>query len=214
MFAGEYTFDVKYDGAPVPGGPFKVKATHGFDPKRVKVYGPGLKGGVVNKPNEFTIETVNAGNGGLGLSINGPSEAKVNVVDNRNGTLTVQYIPDEGGDYNIGVKFGDQQVPGSPFKVPIQAELDASKVTASGPGVDPENCRATSELTFKVNAKKSAKAPLDVQVSTDKGPIAEKPIIKDNGDGTFDVSYKPPPVGSPCNVKVTYGGKDIKDRLV
>lgn len=103
---------------------------------------------------------------------------------------------------------------GSPFKVPVQGEVDASKVTASGPGVDPNNCRATDSLSFKVNAKKSAKAPLGVEISTDKGPIADKPIIKDNNDGTYDVSYKPPPEGSPCNVKVTYGGKDIKGRYV
>lgn len=93
------------------------------------------------------------------------------------------------------MKFGDQQVPGSPFKVPVKAEVDASKVTASGPGVDPNNCRAAESLTFKVDAKKSAKAPLAVVVSTDKGPIAEKPVIKDNGNGTYDVTYKPPPEG-------------------
>ena len=103
---------------------------------------------------------------------------------------------------------------GSPFKVPVQGEVDASKVTASGPGVDPNNCRATNSLSFKMKTKKSAKAPLGVEISTDKGPIADKPIIKDNNDGTYDVSYKPPPEGSPCNVKVTYGGKDIKGRYV
>ncbi|KAH9410258.1 hypothetical protein TYRP_010016 [Tyrophagus putrescentiae] len=207
---GEYSFDLKYDDSPVPGTPAKVKATQGFDPKRVKVYGPGIEQGFVNQPNEFTVETLGAGNGGLGLSIEGPTEAKVKCLDNRNGTCSVQYVPDEGGDYDISVRFGDQHVPGSPFKVPVKAEVDASKVTASGPGVDPNNCRAAEELTFKVDAKKSAKAPLDVQVSTDKGPIAEKPVIKDNGNGTYDVTYKPPPEGSPCNVKVTYGGKDIK----
>lgn len=234
-YLGEYSFDLKYDDSPVPGTPAKVKATQGFDPKRVKVYGPGIEQGFVNQPNEFTVETLGAGNGGLGLSIEGPTEAKVKCLDNRNGTCSVQYVPDEGGDYDISVRFGDQHVPGklfslvtyccvlviyqlllsisgSPFKVPVKAEVDASKVTASGPGVDPNNCRAAEELTFKVDAKKSAKAPLDVQVSTDKGPIAEKPVIKDNGNGTYDVTYKPPPEGSPCNVKVTYGGKDIKGR--
>ena len=99
----------------MPGTPSKVKAKAGFDPKRVKVYGPGIEKGFVNKPNEFTIETTNAGNGGLGLSINGPSEAKVKCLDNRNGTCSVQYTPDEGGEYEIAVKFGDQQVPSKLF---------------------------------------------------------------------------------------------------
>ena len=101
---------------------------------------------------------------------------------------------------------------GSVFKVPVQSEVDASKVTASGNGVDPENCRAVAALTFKVDAKRSAKAPLEVQVTGDKGPIAQKPEIKDNKDGTYDVTYVPPPEGSKCDVKVTYGGKDIAGR--
>ncbi|XP_027200604.2 filamin-A-like [Dermatophagoides pteronyssinus] len=207
---GEYTFDCKYDDSQIPGMPQKVKAKAGFDPKKVKVFGPGIEKGYANQPNEFTVVTAGAGNGGLGIAIEGPSEPKVTCIDNRDGSCTVQYIPDDPGNYNIAVKFGDQQVPGSPFKVPVQGEVDASKVTASGPGVDPNNCRATDSLSFKVNAKKSAKAPLGVEISTDKGPIADKPIIKDNNDGTYDVTYKPPPEGSPCNVKVTYGGKDIK----
>lgn len=88
--------------------------------------------------------------------------------------------------------------------------MDASKVTASGPGVDPKNCRAAEKLSFKVNAKKSARAPLNVEITDDKGPLPEKPVVVDNNDGTYEVSYKPPPEGSACNVKVTYGGKDIQ----
>ncbi|OTF78150.1 hypothetical protein BLA29_000380 [Euroglyphus maynei] len=207
---GEYTFDCKYDDSQISGMPQKIKAQAGFDPKKVKVFGPGIEKGYASQPNEFTVVTAGAGNGGLGIAIEGPSEPKVNCIDNRDGSCTVQYIPDDPGNYNIAVKFGDQQVPGSPFKVPVQGEVDASKVTATGPGVDPNHCRATDSLTFKVNAKKSAKAPLGVEISSDKGPIPDKPIIKDNGDGTYDVTYKPPSEGSPCNVKVTYGDKDIK----
>ena len=101
---------------------------------------------------------------------------------------------------------------GSVFKVPVQSEVDASKVTASGPGVDPENCRAAASLPFKVNAKRSAKAPLEVQVTSDKGVMPQKPEITDNKDGTYSVNYVPPPEGSKCDVKVTYGGKDIVGR--
>ena len=85
-------------------------------------------------------------------------------------------------------------------------------MTASGPGVDPELCRAAATLPFKVNAKRSAKAPLEVQVISDKGPMPQKPEIKENKDGTYDVTYVPPPEGSKCEVKVTYGGKDISGR--
>ena len=73
----------------------------------------------MKQPNEFTIETLGAGNGGLGLGIQGPTEPKVKCLDNRNGTCTVSYIPEDGGDYDITVKFGDQHVPGLFFTLKL-----------------------------------------------------------------------------------------------
>ena len=35
----------------------------------------------------------------------------------KDGTCTVDYIPTEEGDYDVNVKFGDEHIPGSPFKV-------------------------------------------------------------------------------------------------
>lgn len=60
-----------------------------------------------------------AGTGGLGLAIEGPSEAKMTCKDNRDGSCSVEYIPTEPGDYDVSIKFADQHIPGSPFKVNI-----------------------------------------------------------------------------------------------
>jgi len=61
------------------------------------------------------VETRGAGQGGLGLSIEGPSEAKMNCVDNRDGSCTVEYLPTKAGDYDVGIKFAEQNIPGSEF---------------------------------------------------------------------------------------------------
>ena len=61
---------------------------YGCDPNRVKVFGDGLEKGIVDEPNTFTIETKNAGAGGLGLAIEGPSEALMQCEDNKDGTAT------------------------------------------------------------------------------------------------------------------------------
>ena len=37
--------------------------------------------------------------------------------DNQDGSCTVDYVPTEEGDYDIAIKFSDEHVPGSPFKV-------------------------------------------------------------------------------------------------
>ncbi|XP_067124657.1 LOW QUALITY PROTEIN: filamin-A-like [Centruroides vittatus] len=206
---GRHTIDISYDGVPVPGSPFKVNVMRGCDPRKCKAFGPGLEHGIVNQVNTFTVETKGAGSGGLGLAIEGPSEAKMTCRDNRDGSCTVEYIPTEEGQYDIGIKFADQHISGSPFKIPVTQDVDASKVKAYGPGVEPNNCRAGVPLSFTVDAKKSGKAPLDVDIQTDRGPLPKKPDIKDNRDGTYTVTYFPPPENSKCNVNVKYGGKPI-----
>lgn len=58
-----------------------------------------------------------AGTGGLGLAVEGPSEAKMTCKDNRDGSCTVEYVPLEAGEYDVSIKYADQHIPGSPFKV-------------------------------------------------------------------------------------------------
>lgn len=63
------------------------------------------------------FEFAGAGTGGLGLAIEGPSEAKMACKDNRDGSCSVEYLPTEAGEYDVSIKFSNQHIPGSPFKV-------------------------------------------------------------------------------------------------
>lgn len=72
----------------------------------------GLEGGLTNTDQVFTIDTKGAGRGDLALFIDGPVEARINCVDNQDGTCTVDYLPTKPGDYNVSVKFADQEIPG------------------------------------------------------------------------------------------------------
>nr|CAD7196862.1 unnamed protein product [Timema douglasi] len=199
---GRHTIDILYDGLPIPGSPFVVNVRRGCDPKKCRAFGPGLQKGIVEKANTFTVETKGAGTGGLGLSIEGPSEAKMTCKDNRDGSCSVEYIPTEPGEYDVSIRFADQHIPGSPFKVPVDKCVDASLVKAYGPGLEPSQCRTGSPLTFKVDASKSGKAPLDVKIRSERGALPQHPVIKDNGDGTYDVTYTPPPEGSTVKASV------------
>lgn len=82
-FLGSCKYKVTVDGIPVPDSPFPVKVESGCDPSMVKVYGPGIEFGKLNSENKFTIETKGAGTGALGLSVEGPTEAKMTCTDNR-----------------------------------------------------------------------------------------------------------------------------------
>ncbi len=164
---GDHEIDLRYDGTPLPDSPFPVTAVRGCNPDKVKAYGDGLEKGIVDEPNSFTIETRNAGTGGLGIAVEGPAEAEMNCVDNKDGTCTVEYVPVEEGDYDVNIKFDDAHIPGSPFKVPVttkdgKPKADARKVTAYGPGLEPGNVFPGKPTSFIVDASNTGEAPVEV----------------------------------------------------
>uniref|UniRef100_M3ZRE7 Filamin A n=1 Tax=Xiphophorus maculatus TaxID=8083 RepID=M3ZRE7_XIPMA len=214
MYAVEYTpyeegphsVEVCYDGSPVPKSPFRVAVTEGCDPARVRVHGPGLKSGITNKPNKFMVETRGAGTGGLGLAMEGPSEAKMSCTDNKDGSCSVEYIPYEPGTYNLNITYGGQPVKGSPFSVPVSDTVDSTKVKCQGPGLG-SNVRANIPQEFTVDASKAGVAPLQVRVQGPKG-VVEPVEVVDNGDQTHTVNYVPTREG-PYSINVLYADEEI-----
>lgn len=92
----------------------------------------------------------------------------------------------------------------------VDKNIDPKAVKAFGPGIDPVHCRAETPMTFKIDASKSAKAPLAVNLRSDRGPIQHQ--IIDLRDGTYEVSYNPPPEGSTVQANVTWDGVNIPNR--
>lgn len=85
----------------------------------VTAYGPGLIYGVCGEPGNFSISTKDVGPGGLSLSIEGPGKATISCHDNKDGTISVSYLPTDPGEYKIGVIFGGKHIRGSPFSAKI-----------------------------------------------------------------------------------------------
>ncbi|XP_015254890.1 PREDICTED: filamin-C-like [Cyprinodon variegatus] len=203
---GLHLIEVLLDDVSVPKSPFRVSVTEGCDPSRVRAFGPGLEEGLVNKSNSFTVETRGAGTGGLGLAIEGPSEAKMSCQDNKDGSCSVEYIPFTPGEYDVNISFGGLPIPGSPFRVPVRQLVDPSKVRCSGPGLG-GGVRAHVPQTFTVDSSKAGVAPLEVQLYGPTG-VAEPVIVKDNGDGSHTVNYTPASDG-PYMVCVKYADQEV-----
>ncbi|XP_062318218.1 filamin-C-like isoform X2 [Osmerus eperlanus] len=203
---GMHLIEVLYDDVAVPKSPFRVSVVEGCDPTRVRAYGPGLEGGLVNKSNCFTVETRGAGTGGLGLTIEGASEAKMSCKDNKDGSCSVEYVPFTPGDYDVNINFGGHPIPGSPFRVPVNDVVDPSKVKCSGPGLG-TGVRAHVPQTFTVDSALAGKASLEVQLYGPSGS-AEPVGVKNNGDGTHTVHYTPAQDG-PYTVSVKYAQQEV-----
>ena len=142
---GPHQVNISFAGQPVPTSPRTVQGVLDkavkptAQPGKVKAFGPGLRGGIANSRAEFTIDTREAGSGGLGLTIEGPCEAKIDAYDRGDGTCDVHYWPTEAGDYTINISFADKPIPGSPFKAEVQPSkrVDVSGVKVTGPGIEP-----------------------------------------------------------------------------
>lgn len=63
------------------------------------------------------------GIGGLALSVEGPSKADISCHDNKDGTVSVTYLPTAPGEYRISVKFGDKHIKGSPYNSKVTGNI-------------------------------------------------------------------------------------------
>uniref|UniRef100_A0A8D0GGW0 Filamin B n=1 Tax=Sphenodon punctatus TaxID=8508 RepID=A0A8D0GGW0_SPHPU len=202
---GLYMVDVSYDGIPVIGSPYTVEATLPPDPSKVKAHGPGLQGGLVGKPAEFTIDTKGAGTGGLGLTVEGPCEAKIECSDNGDGTCSVSYLPTKPGEYLVNILFEEVHIPGSPFKADIEMPFDASKVVATGPGL--EYGKVGEAGLLNVDCSEAGPGELSTEAVSDLGSKAEV-RVQDNKDGTYAVTYVPLTAGM-YTITMKYGGEPV-----
>jgi len=168
---GPYLLDVTFENVPVPGSTFRTQGIPGCDPRRVKVYGPGLEGGVTNSPCQFTIETKGCGQGSLSLAVEGPSEAKMICKENQNGVCIMEYLPVKAGPYDITIKYAEQDVPGSPFRVYIEDKVDSNKVNVQMPK---KPFRVNTPSDVIIDARSAGKSTSKVDLYDPHGRV--KPV--------------------------------------
>uniref|UniRef100_A0A3Q2DPS8 Filamin-B-like n=1 Tax=Cyprinodon variegatus TaxID=28743 RepID=A0A3Q2DPS8_CYPVA len=216
---GVYAVNVTYDGHPVPGSPFSVEAQLPPDPSKVKAFGPGLKGGLVGDPAEFTIDTKGAGTGGLGLTVEGPTEAKIECSDNGDGTCSVSYLPTEPGDYLVNILFENVHIPGSPFRADIQMPFDPSKVLASGSGLKKAKVGEISVLN--VDCSRAGPGQLSLEAVPDASPSSPGDSgsgktkdqtscsWRNSGDKVMEAPFKVPVKGVVDSSKVKVSGPGV-----
>ena len=116
---GVHTVSVMYRDVDIPGSPFQftVGPLQDGGAHRVHAGGPGLERGVQGQPADFNVWTREAGHGSLAIAVEGPSKAEVEFKDRKDGSCHVSYVVEEPGEYSVGIRFNDQHIPGSPYKV-------------------------------------------------------------------------------------------------
>lgn len=75
-------------------------------------------------------------------------------VDNRDGTYSCEYLPQEPGDFTVGVTLAGANVAQAPYRVNIEENSKMAspfKSYAEGPGLQPGN-RVTEPCNFTIYA--------------------------------------------------------------
>eukprot|EP01105_Mastigella_eilhardi_P027309 TRINITY_DN835_c1_g1_i1.p1 TRINITY_DN835_c1_g1~~TRINITY_DN835_c1_g1_i1.p1 ORF type:complete len:773 (-),score=204.32 TRINITY_DN835_c1_g1_i1:2823-5141(-) len=180
------------------------------DPTKCSASGEGLNGGEVNIPTGFTIIARNVNNrqcpcGGANfvVTVTAPDgsqlpESDIKVDDKGDGTYPVTYTPRKAGPNKVAITLNGVNTIKSPHTVPISPPMpDPSKCRAFGPGVD--GCTAGAPTNFTIQARNRIDEPITAgghPFKTEvRGPFGEDipAETKDNGDGTYTVSYDPAP---------------------
>lgn len=116
-------------------------------------------------------------------------------TDNEDGTFLCKYKPEVVGDYKIEVKFGNKEVPNSPFVSNVTAKMDLDKVKLSGPGVDSKTPILASVPThIDINAKEAGNVRPEVEVQDPEGNQC-KVKIEEKENGIYRVEYTPDEIG-------------------
>ena len=119
-YAGRYIVTVNYNETPAGQSPYTVNVATGASipkPDQVRAYGPGLQWAYVQQYARFTVDSSKAGSGYVTVDIDGPGEYELDYVDNGNGTYLNSYTVTQAGIYIINIKFADQHILGSPYRV-------------------------------------------------------------------------------------------------
>jgi filamin len=194
----EVTVGLKNPAAPVyfdhlKDSPFKVNIVPGCDASKTKVYGPGIEDGVQdNLPTHFTIEARDTNGNPMGkggdpfeVKIAGPrGNVPAEVVDNGDGTYTVNFAPDDAGKHKIDVTLKGKDVANAPYTINVREGADHNT-----------SCVEMCEFTIRAKTKRGAFMNIGGEKfgSSIKGPKGEVEVdVKDNGNGSYHVSYPAP----------------------
>lgn len=194
---GEHSVSVKRQGKHISNSPFKVNVCEREvgDAKKVIVTGTALAEGITQVDNTFTVDTRNAGYGGLSLSIEGPSKAEINCTDKEDGTLNISYKPTEPGYYIVNLKFADHHVTGSPYTVKVTGEgsnRQREKIQRQRDAVPVTEVGSQCKLTFKMPGITSF--DLGATVTSPSGNTDDAEIQEVN-DGLYAVNFVPKELG-------------------
>ncbi|CDH93091.1 Calponin-homology (CH) domain-containing protein [Caenorhabditis elegans] len=221
---GIHTLSVMYKDAHVNGSPFQftVGSFSEGGAHKVRAAGQGVVRGETGTFNAFNIYHREAGVGAVAVTIEGPSKATLEFKDHNDGNCHVDYKVATPGEYVVAVKFNDQHIPDSPFKVyiaPATGEVRKLELAQfHGQGIPAGKAFTFTVLTHRAKGHLEAKVvtpnnevdTIDIVPIEDGESYAMRFVPKETGNHFIHVTLDGAPMReSPFRLRV--GGKDLCD---
>lgn len=125
---------------------------------------------------------------------------QLSYVDNKDGTISVSFLPTEAGDYSVSVRFGDKHITGSPFVCNVEGDTKKrNQISIS----------SSSQVTLPGVLTDDDLRSLNAIILTPSG-LEEPCFLKRLPSGNIGVSFTPREIGDHV-VSVKRMGKQIKN---
>ena len=197
----------------ISNSPIDVIIESGVSAAECLAYGPLLEEKVLdNEPNCFYIQAkdgngnpITEGGDDFEVDITDPegNHIKPDVIDNEDGTYTVNYDPDCPGKHHVDVKLDGDNISNAPFDVTVFAGSDHSKTFVE------QYTFLVRTLDKRGEHRTDGGDEVGVTITGPEGEV-EEIEIRDIGDGTYIVIYSiPHEVPGQYTISCTIGGKDI-----
>lgn len=192
---GTHELHIKYNQEHVQGSPFKFHVDS-INNTFLTAYGSGLSSGVAGEACQFTVSNKSGSIGRINVNVVGPCKTEVSCHDNKDGTMSVSYVPPSPGEYKISIRAGDKHIKGSPY---------TAKITAEGRKRSQISIGHSSEVSLDVQ-EKDVKV-LNASIVAPSG-LEEPCFVKKRPDGGLGVSFTPREEGEHV-VNVKKQGKHV-----
>ena len=201
VHCGKCNFFLKWANFNIPGTPVEINIV---DPLKCTYSCPMLSECPIKQGEsvEVDIDTTQGGNCSPKVVVRGPKAAcVVELNEVSDGKHKASFSPWEEGDHSLDITVGGAKIAGCPAKFEVMKPVDPSKVTVSGLGLKGAIANRRAELTvFAGEPKLMERGMLTVDFKTTSSfslQSVDYPGIdcKDNGNGSYNVSFTPKTTG-------------------
>ena len=211
---GEYELDISCEEKPIVGSPFKIHVSAAPDAHKCKAFGDVIEklpcSFIVPNPIGFSVDSTEAGDSQLTVSASQPNGGPLRVYTlDESGEKRLHHLKFDTniiGHYNVSVKWGGVEIPGSPFDFNL---VDPTKCIVDGLPPPNKIAQINAAVHFTVQSQDAGDEVPKVVVTQagESEPLALTSTSTES-DSTLAYVYSPQAYGN-TNVSVKLGSENV-----